>query len=181
MSIETTGNKIVEQILESPAAIEALAKLGINLQQDAEAHARDKALQAKAKLEGSQNIQWEIARKRDHQRQCKHKNVVLIQPTPHPDYLLCLKCQAIIRPGLAPAGYNGGDIYDTALFEQLQKREPDPLFPMVMQAVDADRNRYHMLWEEEAEALSDDELRKRADKELLRWEEYKARTTKPSK
>jgi hypothetical protein len=34
-------------------------------------------------------------------------------------YVLCQKCQAVIRPGAEPAKNNAGVIYDTALFNQL--------------------------------------------------------------
>jgi hypothetical protein len=34
-------------------------------------------------------------------------------------YIICQKCQAIIRPGVEPAKNNVGAIYDTVLFNQL--------------------------------------------------------------
>lgn len=42
-----------------------------------------------------------------------------------PGYILCQKCQAIVRPGNPPKGYKGNHIYNTVLFNQLFQKVPN--------------------------------------------------------
>lgn len=68
--------------------------------------------------------------KRFVQRACSHEHrngdshCVYIIEKNTPGYILCQKCQGKVRPGGAPKGYKGDDIYDTALFNRMFQKLP---------------------------------------------------------
>lgn len=68
--------------------------------------------------------------KRDIQRICSHKHKngqshgVFITERRGPGYIICQKNQCIIRPGIAPEDYTGGDIYSTDLFNEMLQELP---------------------------------------------------------
>jgi hypothetical protein len=98
---------------KKPTALEQ-AKL------DAEAEEKMKAQQHR--LEQAESIKAEMAQKAMEKRLCSHKHStgqshgVYIQDG---NYILCQKHQCKIRPGVAPTNYQGSDIYDTALFNEV--------------------------------------------------------------
>jgi hypothetical protein len=71
-----------------------------------------------------------IENKRLNQQICSHKHrdgnshCVLVQVQHQPDYILCQKNQCKIRPGKAPDGYKGTDIYDTRLYNDIFQTLP---------------------------------------------------------
>lgn len=92
---------------------------------DAEAKARQEERKANA---GAQKQL--IENKRFNQSVCSHKHrhgnthCVLVQVQHQPDYILCQKNQCKIRPGKAPEGYKGTDIYDTRLYNEIFQTLP---------------------------------------------------------
>jgi hypothetical protein len=83
----------------------------------------------------SKSLVEEIENKKTIQRLCSHEHrngdthAVYIQEKSGPGYFICQKNQCKIRPGNAPEGYKGGDIYDTALFNRLfQKSANNDIF-----------------------------------------------------
>jgi|SRR5215469_1192208 len=75
-----------------------------------------------SRAEQAQSVKEEMANKRWQQSVCTHKHqtgeshCVFIQDG---NYILCQKCQAKVRPGVAPQGYKGTDFFDTNKFNQL--------------------------------------------------------------
>lgn len=83
----------------------------------------------------AQSMLEEIENKKNIQRLCSHEHrngdthAVYVQEKSGPGYFICQKNQCKIRPGAAPEGYKGGDIYDTALFNRLfQKSANNDIF-----------------------------------------------------
>lgn len=59
-----------------------------------------------------------------HSDAARGTHLVYVMESRGPGYLLCQACIAKIRPGAAPQGYKGGDIYDTAKFNALFQTIP---------------------------------------------------------
>ena len=70
----------------------------------------------------AESVLEEIEAKKQGQLICTHKHAtgeshgVFIEGS---DYILCQKCQAKIRAGVAPEGYKGSFIYDTNKFNEI--------------------------------------------------------------
>jgi len=120
----------LKSILSSQAdafkeAIKELKKPTEMEQRQLDQEAKDFEAKQEMRKETSAGVLHQIAVKRSMQRICSHKHkngtshCVLIQVQNQPDYILCQKNQCKIRPGVAPAGYKGGDIYDTDAYNQL--------------------------------------------------------------
>lgn len=65
-----------------------------------------------------------MANKRAFQKLCTHKHRkgdthCTFVHDEQGGYVLCQKCQAVIRPGVAPKSYTGDVIFDTDLFNRL--------------------------------------------------------------
>ena len=88
------------------------------------------ANEARRKTAGE--VKQMIANKKWAQSVCSHQHadaahgthLVFVQEAKGPGYLICQKNQCIIRPGVAPKDYQGTDIYNTALFNQLFQTLP---------------------------------------------------------
>ena len=74
------------------------------------------------RAETAAGVLAQIEAKRSEQHMCSHKHAtgeshcVYINDG---NYMLCQKCQAKVRPGVAATGYKGSDIYNTDLFNRL--------------------------------------------------------------
>jgi predicted RNase H-like nuclease (RuvC/YqgF family) len=74
------------------------------------------------RLDNSQSIIARLEQKRWEQSTCNHEHA---QGQSHcvfildGNYMLCQKNQCIIRPGTAPANYQGSDVYNTQLFNSI--------------------------------------------------------------
>jgi hypothetical protein len=70
-----------------------------------------------------------LANKRREQEACIHMrrdNTTTAVYIAGGNYIICQHCQAKIRPGVAPAGDDGQDFYDTPLFNRLWTLSQDP-------------------------------------------------------
>lgn len=82
-------------------------------------------LEANAEREQYAALQkQEEEQKRINQKVCTHKHkldgrshLVFVQDDLG-GYVLCQKCQVIVRPGVAPEGYTGHIVYDNAKFNE---------------------------------------------------------------
>jgi hypothetical protein len=95
--------------------------------QAAEAKAANEARQKTAKevLQGIQNKRWlQSVCSHAHNDAAHGTHLVFVQEKTGPGYLICQKNQCVIRPGLAPKGYQGTAQYNTALFNQLFQTLP---------------------------------------------------------
>lgn len=106
-----------------------LRKPSVVEQKKLDAEAKEMEDRQQERKENGAAILQSIENKRQLQRICSHKHrdghshCVFVQ-TGADQYILCQKNQCKIRAGVAPAGYSGGDIYDTALFNQLFQELP---------------------------------------------------------
>lgn len=72
----------------------------------------------------------QIENKKFLQTTCSHKHrnggshCVMVNVQNQPEYILCQLNQCKIRPGSAPQGYEGTDIYSTQLFNELFQTLP---------------------------------------------------------
>lgn len=82
------------------------------------------------RLKVSKDVLFDIEQKRAVQLICSHEHPdgtshgVWIQERTGPGYILCQYNQCKVRPGVAPAGFKGTDIYDTALFNRMFQKLP---------------------------------------------------------
>jgi len=80
----------------------------------------------------AEDVKRGIENKKWLQSVCSHQHndaahgthLVFVQEVRGPGYLLCQKHQCKIRPGVAPTGYKGTDIYNTAEFNRLFQTLP---------------------------------------------------------
>lgn len=94
-----------------------------------EEEVRKRKADQEARERNSAMVREGLEQKKNAQRLCSHmrrdgttRAVYILNG----NYLLCQACQATIRPGEAPAGYAGMDIYDTNLFNRLfQLSQPE--------------------------------------------------------
>lgn len=94
---------------KKPAPLTEREEADIQQAQDMRLQQRDLVLQ-------------EQANKAAMQRSCTHMrrdNTCTGVYVDNGNYIICQQCQGLIRPGAAPAGYTGSDIYDTNLFNRL--------------------------------------------------------------
>lgn len=100
---------------KEPSAIE---------QKKLDAEAEVIRVQQEYRLRTAASVKEDQEQKKAMQRICTHEHrngdthMVYIQEQKGPGYLLCQKNQCKVRPGIAPEGYEGGDIYDTELFNK---------------------------------------------------------------
>jgi hypothetical protein len=82
------------------------------------------------RLQTAESQKQEIASKRFVAKTCTHRRkdgsyrVTHVQERNGPGYMLCLWNQCKIRPGIAPEGYEGIDVYSTDKFNELFQANP---------------------------------------------------------
>jgi hypothetical protein len=129
--LAAVGAQNAEQLKE---IIAELKKPTVLEQQEIDKQA---ALQLSLNAERKDNagaVLAQMQQKRDNQLYCSHKHpaahgghshgVHITEPRDPNGYILCQKCQAVVRPGVKPQGYTGGDIYDTRLFNTMIQELP---------------------------------------------------------
>lgn len=106
------------------AAVKAAKEPSALEQKKIDAEAEEQRVKQEHRLRLASSVKEDRAQKIAMQRICTHEHrngdthMVFIQEQKGPGYLLCQKNQCKVRPGNAPEGYQGGDIYDTELFNR---------------------------------------------------------------
>jgi hypothetical protein len=110
--------------------ISELKKPNVVEQKELDRLAQELADRNQERKDNSAGIIQLTEQKRAIQSICSHKHkdgnshCVQISERQGPGYILCQKNQCKIRPGIAPDGYNGTDIYDNRLYNQLFQELP---------------------------------------------------------
>lgn len=90
-----------------------------------DAEQRDIEAKQRERLDNAESVKAEIVNRRQMKRICSHEHpngdthCVWVQEKTGAGYLLCQKNQCKIRPGAAPAGFQGDDIFDSAMFNRI--------------------------------------------------------------
>lgn len=126
--MELTAEQLQAMITGAVEAAVKAAKAPSEIEQkQLDAAAKKVAEEQEYRRQTSADVQRGIQEKHAFQHVCSHEHrngdthMVYIQDG---HYMLCQLCQAKVRPGVAPAGYNGYDIFDTALFNRSMQKVP---------------------------------------------------------
>jgi hypothetical protein len=127
MSAETLQQLITSAVTAAVAAAKAPTEIE---QRKLDAEKKEIDEQQKHRLQTADQQRAAVKQRRWVHENCthEHKNgdthCVYVAEKQGAGFLICQAQQCIIRPGDAPAGYQGTDVYNTALFNKIFQKLP---------------------------------------------------------